>query len=155
MSDLPVRCEAKDGVVTFTIPIAITVSIGPAVLAQPQVEAEVPKERVFLGGHVGVNWNHEGGWGWYSYCRVCGCNRHLVLNCDGGWMGSWMGSWMAWCNVCNKIVDPPPATCREDPRWQDRRKTTRVPDPQFIPMETLDYQKEHPTECDPPPRRTT
>lgn len=152
MSDLPVRCEAKDGVVTITIPITITVSIGPVVLLHHQTKVETQvSERVFLGGHVGVNWNHEGGWGWYSYCRVCRCNRHLILHCDGGWAGSWR----AWCNVCNKIVDPPAPTYREDPRWQDRRKTTRVPDPQFIARATLDYQKDHPEEVDPPPRRFT
>lgn len=116
---------AEQGV-TITIPLTITISLGPPVLEPPGSGHVVSHLH-----HVGVNWD----WGWYAYCSGCGCNRWLLLSVSGGPYNSHM----AHCNVCGQTVNPPMEGGRNAPMQQMVRAN-------------LDHQQQHPDDTFPPPR---
>lgn len=80
--------QNPDGSVSVTIPLTITIQIGPAVLQAP-----------LQGVYTGTNWDK----GWYAYCRFCRCNRWLVLHADF----NRTRPIMAYCNVCEAFLITP------------------------------------------------
>ena len=109
MSELKVNTTVNGGVVTFTIPITITISLGQPVLqpANLQYAFRVGNRTEYVILQSGHNTNH----GWFFGCPVCKKNRLQTIHVDA------QRNLQAYCNVCQVSSYPPDKIRNEMPKY--------------------------------------